>query len=303
MNEDFKYMAAIAEHGSISKAARAAHVSQPALSQRLKRIESQIGASLFDRSSIPLKATDYGEVYLKYALRAIAMEEAMRREVGSLARQGARKLGIGVSMPRANALLAKPIVSFYETHQGCTVHLREMNTLDQMHRLFLEDEIDFAVLTPLSPDPTLYDLEVLYREQLIVIASDTLQAPQFQRAHAGRIGLSSLEGVPFVLPTCGGYFDPLIDRLIELSHAQLDIVVRNCSAELALSLVGDGLGVSIVPSTWITGVSGLQTFELDGVPAGNVLRYVRRSDRLLTDEESLFMDILRRQLKMKSPAS
>ena len=43
VNDDFRYMAAIAEHGSISQAARAMHISQPGLSQRLKRLEQQLG--------------------------------------------------------------------------------------------------------------------------------------------------------------------------------------------------------------------------------------------------------------------
>ena len=295
MNEDFRYVTAIAEQGSISQAARAVHISQPGLSQRLKRLEAQLGADLFDRGSSPLKPTEAGEVYLKYAQRALAAEDTMRREVHSAAQSQKRRLRIGVSMPRANSLLAEPIVSFYETHHGCTVELFEMKTLDQLHHLFLGDDIDFAVLTPISPDPTSYYLEILCHERLLVIASDELNAPQLKRARAGCIGINDLEGLPFVLPSCGAYYDPIVDHVISISHAQLDTVVRACSAELALELVHDGLGVSIVPSTWVIGLAGtgIQSFELDGVRAGAVLRYVRRNDRPVSDEETLFMRILR----------
>ncbi|MBQ2681697.1 MAG: LysR family transcriptional regulator, partial [Eggerthellaceae bacterium] len=104
MNEDFRYMAAIAEHGSISKAARVMHISQPALSQRLKRIESRMGTELFDRSATPLRPTASGEVFMRYALRAIAAEDAMLREVSSIACEQKRRLRIGIAMARANAL-------------------------------------------------------------------------------------------------------------------------------------------------------------------------------------------------------
>ena len=293
MNEDFKYIAAIAEQGSISKAARKLHISQPGLSQRLKRLEAQLGTELFDRESLPLKPTASGEVFIDYARRAIAAEDSMRRDVYSVAQQGRRRLRIGVSMARANALLAEPIVSYYETHRGCTLELCEMSSLKQMHDLFLGDKIDFAVLTPISPDPTAYRIEVLCRERLLAVVSSQMHAPQFEDAKAGRISLRQLEGIPFVLPTCGSYFDPLISRMIDVFGVQLDIVVRDCSSELALSMVHDGLGVALVPSTWLLGRQGLRAFELDGIQAGNILRYVRRYDRPVSDEETLFMDILR----------
>ena len=114
MNEEFRYIAAIAEHGSISKAALAEHISQPGLSQRLRRLEAKLGTELFDRSTTPLRPTPTGEIVVRYAQRAIAAENNMRREVYSMLNQQRRRLRIGIAMPRANALLAEPIVEFYE---------------------------------------------------------------------------------------------------------------------------------------------------------------------------------------------
>lgn len=298
MNEDFRYVAAIAEHGSISKAARVMHISQPGLSQRLKRIEAQLGADLFLRDEIPLKPTASGEVYIKYALRAIASEELMKREVYSVAKRKRARLRVGVSMVRANALFAGPAVEFYTTHQGCTLELRELSTLEQLHDLFLNDAIDFAVFTPIAPDPSLYDIEFLCREQLMIVSSQLFEAPQLKGV-GGSISLRQLEGIPFVLPTCGAYFDPLISRFIDVSNVRLDIVVRDCSPDLALDLVIEGLGVAIVPSTSLVGHTGLRVIELADVTAGNALRYIRRNDRTVSKEEALFMGILRKSLEQR----
>ena len=293
MNEDFRYIAAIAKHGSISKAARAEHISQPGLSQRLRRLEAKLGCELFDRKTAPLKPTPTGEVVVRYALRAIAAEDNMRREVSSMINSHRQQLRIGVSMPRANALLAEPIVEFYESYHGCTVELHELETFDQLHNCFLTNSIDFAIFTPTLPDPQLYDLEVLCREQLVVVVSKELKIPQLQQAASGRVWIGQLEGVPFVLPTCGTYFDPIISHVIDDSRTQLDIVVRDCQAELALSLVEGGLGVSIVPSSYIAGRRDLRSYKLADVDAGNLLRYVRRRDKPMSLEEHRFMSILR----------
>ena len=302
MNDDFRYIAMIAECGSISQAARELHISQPGLSQRLKRVESVLGTELFDRANMPLKPTPTGKVYLRYAERALAVEDAMRRDVLSVVRHARRRLRVGVSMARANALLADPIVSFYEMQKGCTIELQEMSTFDEMHKLFIGEEIDFAVLTPISPDPNAYFMEVLCREKLQVIASAELTVPAFSQASKGSVFVNQLEGVPFVLPTCGRYFDPLISKLFDVSGAQLDIVVRDCSAELALALVKEGLGISIVPSTWIVGHTGLQTLELADVRAGNVLRYIRPIGRTPSEEELTFIGVLRKWIERSAAA-
>lgn len=293
MNDDFKYIAAIAEHRSISKAAHAMRVSQPALSQRLKRMEAKLGTELFERTTASLRPTAAGEVVVRYAQRAVAAENSMQREVYSMLNHQRRRLRIGIAMPRANALLAQPIVEFYESFHNCTVELRQVATLEQLHELFLRGEMDFALFTPIAPDPEFYDLEVLCRERLVVVAAQDLGAPQLKNLTSDRLSIRQLEGVPFVLPTCGIYFDPIISHLIDASHTQLDIVMRDCEAELALSLVEDGLGVTIVPSTYIVGRASLRTFELADIDAGNVLRYIRRHDAPLSLEEERFMGIVR----------
>ena len=293
MNEDFRYIAAIAEHGSISKAARTMHISQPALSQRLKRIESQMGVVLFDRASSRLRPTASGEVFVRYALQAIAAEDVMRREVSSVAREQKSRLRIGVAMARANSLLAEPIAEFYERYHGCSIELRDLTTLGQLHELFLGNQIDFALFTPIAPDPAMYDLEVLCRERLVVVVAASLNAPQFARATDGRVSIRQLEGIPFALPTCGVYFDPIISHLIDVADVQLDIVVRDCEAPLALSLVQDGMGAMIAPSTYLVGRSALKSYELTDVDAGNMLRYIRRRDCSASLEEQRFMSIVR----------
>lgn len=296
LNEDFRYIAAIAEHGSISKAARAMHISQPALSQRLKRLEAKMGAELFNRSTSPLLPTAPGEVVLRYALNAIAAEDAMRREVSSVASEQKRRLRIGISMPRANALLANPIVEFHELYHGCSIELRDMTSLEQLHDCFLGDQIDFALFTPIAPDPKMYDLEVLCRERLVVAVSADLNAPQFEQTRGGRISIRQLEGIPFVLPSCGSYFNPIVSHLIDSSNVQLDIVVRDCEASLALSIVENGMGALIAPSTYLIGHRTLKSYELSDIDAGNVLRYIRRHDRPASLEEQRFVHIVRNHL-------
>lgn len=65
-----QYLLAIAEYGSYTRAAEALHVSQPTLSQQIKRLEDSLDSLLVDRSGRAVKLTDAGEIYLHHARRA-----------------------------------------------------------------------------------------------------------------------------------------------------------------------------------------------------------------------------------------
>ena len=58
---NYEYFVAIVEAGSLTKAAEHLYVSQPSLSQYLKRLEASLGVELFDRSTSPLRLTYTGE--------------------------------------------------------------------------------------------------------------------------------------------------------------------------------------------------------------------------------------------------
>lgn len=70
------YFITIAETGNLTKAAEILYVSQPSLSQYLKRLENSLGAELFDRNSSPLRLTYAGEKYYAYAIDARRKSEA-----------------------------------------------------------------------------------------------------------------------------------------------------------------------------------------------------------------------------------
>lgn len=73
---------AIQRHGSITAAAEAAHLSQPAITQSLNNIESSLGVKLFERSAQGVDTTTVGQIFLRRLERALAYLEAFTSEVG-----------------------------------------------------------------------------------------------------------------------------------------------------------------------------------------------------------------------------
>lgn len=91
----WRLFVAVAEHGSLMKAAEALYTDQPALSRSLRRIETLIGAPLFVRTNRGVTLTELGRTLLVPAQRLVAQGEALEREASAEARRGSGKLRIG----------------------------------------------------------------------------------------------------------------------------------------------------------------------------------------------------------------
>ena len=75
---------AVADAGTVTKAARLLHLEQPAVSRQLKLLETELGLTLFDRSPNGMVLTDSGEVLVGYARRAVAELEKAEAELRAL---------------------------------------------------------------------------------------------------------------------------------------------------------------------------------------------------------------------------
>ncbi|MBQ8617304.1 MAG: LysR family transcriptional regulator [Clostridia bacterium] len=79
-----EYVLTIAREGSITAASRKLYVSQPSLSQTIKLIERNLGAEIFNRRTEPISITPAGEMYIEAAQKVLAIEEALRKEIGRM---------------------------------------------------------------------------------------------------------------------------------------------------------------------------------------------------------------------------
>src|SRR5436190_339352 len=117
-----RYLVALADERSFTRAAAREHVAQPALSQQLRRLEDEVGVPLVDRTTRRVALTDAGELLTERARRVLNEIAAARGELGELAGIRSGRVTIGAMPTLGQFDLALLLATFHERHlltQAC----------------------------------------------------------------------------------------------------------------------------------------------------------------------------------------
>lgn len=113
-NTNNEYFLTIIEEGSLSKAAQKLYLSQPSLSQYVKRMEKRLGVELFDHNSSPLKLTYSGERYYEFLLEEQKNEKEILQELKDIKLGNSGRIRLGIAFWRAACFLLKYIRSLID---------------------------------------------------------------------------------------------------------------------------------------------------------------------------------------------
>ena len=246
---------AVVEHGSLAEAARRLNLTPAAVAQRIRALESEIGARLLFRSGRTVRPTQSGAAILAHARDFLGHVRDLKSIAANDAPSGELRLG---AVPTAKVGLLPNLLSGMEKkYPGIEVHIVG-GTAAQLYPKVLSGELDAAlILNPPFPIPKTCDWRVLRKEPLIVLtpASATIRDPHV-----------ALRREPFIRldrTTWGG-------RLVDgyLRHARIRPKERfELDGPEAIAVMVDrGLGVSLVPDwspPWPEGLS-LRKLSLPG---------------------------------------
>jgi len=168
--KQLRLLTALADHGSLLKAAEQVALTQPGASKALQEIETTLGAQLFVRTNRGLEATDLGHCVIRYA-RLIQTDLAHLREdmIGILQGHGGR-LALGVIMG-AVPLLTDALTRLLEKRPALSVEIVE-DTSARLLRMLDQGRLDMAICrTSISQQPHLYDSVNIHNEKLAVVAN------------------------------------------------------------------------------------------------------------------------------------
>ena len=160
MYDELQHLLLIVEHGTFTEAARHAHLSQPALSASVKRLEEFIGARLLHRGRDGARLTAAGEALMPRARASLAALEDGRRAVAEVMGLRAGEVRLGAGTTATTYLLPDPLAMFRAQHPEIRYLLRETTIedgIDEVER----GALDMAVVTADGHEPWFTDELIL----------------------------------------------------------------------------------------------------------------------------------------------
>lgn len=231
---------AVARTLSFSEAARRVHLSQPALSAAIRKLEDGVGAQLFDRTTRRVELTSVGRELLQVVERLFEDFDAALQSVREFVEGKRGRLAIVASPTLAAAFLPEVIARFEAAHPRVALHVHDAlsDVAIEMVRSGLAD----VALAPVKVDDTELTHRELFKDSLVLLcrADHPLAARRtvtWRQLHGHRlVSLKSTSSVRHLVEAAliehGGEVKPAF----EVEHAST-----------VIGFVTNGLGVSVLP--------------------------------------------------------
>ncbi|RSD15357.1 LysR family transcriptional regulator [Amycolatopsis eburnea] len=235
-----EHFLAVVRSGSFTAAAQEVHVVQSALSASIRKLEGELGASLFDRTTRRVTLTEAGRALLPLAHRIVADVAAARGEVAAVSGLTRGRVSIGTIQTLTVVDLPSKLGEFRLRYPGVRIHVRESTVFDLTAGI-ADGELDLSFLA--VPEPLAADLFSFasWSQDLVLLCR-----PGHRLAGRDRIPLAELADEPFV-GFSGSGIEVMIARRFADAGVRRQRVCEATHMPLLVDLVAAGLGVSIVP--------------------------------------------------------
>jgi LysR family hydrogen peroxide-inducible transcriptional activator len=281
--QQLRYLCAIADTGSFSRAAERCRVAQPSLSQQISKLEDELGTRLFDRLGRSIRLTDAGRTFLPHARTVLHQTELARSEVDGRRRDARGTVIVGVIPTIAPYYLPERIAGFTRRFPEATLRVVEETTpvlVDSLRSL----AIDIAILSlPLRHRD--FEIASLLTERLF--AALPIDHP---RAGAASISLRDLRDERFVLLRDSHCFREIALAACHRAHLDPRITFESGQFSSLLGMVAAGVGVSLVPEMAIDPRAGCRYVRISDAKAVRTIAAARLKGRSFSRVQEGFVN-------------
>jgi len=276
---------AVAELGSFSRAAEQLHITQPAVSKRIRQLEISINTALFDRISKRSILTPNGQAFKPHAERILQELKSYRFSLSRQQDSPSGSLSFATSHHIGLHRLPGTLRDFKIRYPQVDLDLHFMDSEDACVAI-ANNELELAIVTlPEIADEKL-DCEPVWIDQLVVVmAAD--------HALAGQLEIDPLELLEHaaILPSLDTFTRKIINGLFAANKDQLKIILETNYLETIKVMVSANLGWSILPQSMVD--SSLSSHRLRGLDVHRPLGIVTRKNRTLSLSSTAMIDLLR----------
>lgn len=260
--QQMRYVVAVAETNSFTRAAERCLVVQSALSHQIARLEKELGARLFERTSRRVRLTPAGAAFLPAALQCLDAAERAVAEVAAAVGEVRGRLAVGLIPSVAAVDIPNALHDFHQQYPDVRISLC-VGASEELTEQVREGALEVAFLgLPATARPEGVDAFELARDRLVaVVAPDH---PLAQEAAVDLRGLSSEVFVDLPAKTAGRVQS---DQAFAAAGLSRDVAFEVTNADFLARLVGQGLGIALLPSAYASQLTGVTPVKVTDAPA------------------------------------
>ena len=236
----FRFFVAVAESGQVSKAAAALFTSQPAVTEAIKTLETDIGVKLFNRSPRGVTLTYEGAIFLQHAQSVLAAAADAMLAPQQVRHDMTGEFTLACTHTVAGYFVTPLLTRFRRIFPSIKINLVERDR-PEIERRIVSGEVDIAVCL-LSPLQNLDQLET----ELLVSSKRRLWLPaNHPLLERKRVTLRDIQSEPYVMLTIDDA-EKTTRSYFETAGCQPNVIFRTSSMEAIRSLVAEGYGITIL---------------------------------------------------------
>lgn len=289
--EHLKTFREIARLKSFSDVARKLHISQPAVSFQVQKLEQELGVKLIDRSQRSVAMTEAGKRLLRFAEAVEGEREKLRRDLDLMREVISGELFIGASTIPGEYILPPLMAKFNTLHPAVTIRVEVSDSMTVMNRV-RENAYDTGFC---GAQPDGHDLEyfkISGDEIVLIVPADHPFAAKEE------IGPEELEGEPFIFRESSSGTQRSLEKLLEKSGYTIGKLTPRLvlgSTQAVISGVAAGAGIAFVSSLAVKGgrFSAVKPVKVRGLRLKRDFFCICRRDKSATRLGEEFKNFIR----------
>lgn len=244
--EQLEYVAAVTQHGSLRRASESLHISQPALSEAVSKLERELGVTLLDRRRTGARISRQGLDLLPNMVAVLDAVDRLRTSAGDQ-HNVSRTVRIGTVNAATSTLLVPASREFQDSAPNATVEVLNVQQAE-IHQGLLEGSLDLGLVNLLAGDEPAHDLlgtALLHGRPVVVMPADHPLAAEDE------VSVDQLREERFVAMRAGYVMHRFAHRIFGSRMPR--VCHTTDGAEMGKFMVSQGLGVTVLPDYSVLG--------------------------------------------------
>lgn len=238
MNVDlelYRVFYVVAKNKHMTKASEELHISQPAISQSIKKLEEQLGGILFLRSNKGMQLTEEGKMFYEYVKGALTLINNAENEFTSFKNLSKGEIKIGCSTTLTKLILIDVLKKFHKEYPNININITNDLTSNLIKNLKI-GKLDFVIFNESNVKEN-----SLYLEKIKELKQGFIYNPDFYKDNV--TNFEDLNNLPLILQKGESNSRKLLDHIALKNNVKLIPKMEVVSQELITEFTNIGLGV------------------------------------------------------------